>query len=69
VNWAFEVRGITTGGPSGFGRNADVLGGGGGLGAPPDVLGSVGYLRFLGVLMAFAGLILLVAAYALWHLG
>ncbi|MFG2524379.1 hypothetical protein [Streptomyces sp. NPDC048527] len=71
VNWAFDVRGITTRRSERIRqRNAGILGMPGALdAAPTTVFGSVGYLRFLGALMAFAGLILLVATYALWHLG
>ncbi|WP_329581694.1 hypothetical protein [Streptomyces sp. NBC_01361] len=69
VNWAFDVRGITTRRSERIRqRNAHILGMPGALDAPTTVFGSVGYLRFLGALMTFAGLILLVAAYALWHL-
>ncbi|PJN10157.1 hypothetical protein CG723_20355 [Streptomyces sp. CB01635] len=70
VNWAFDVRGITTRRSERIRqRNAHMLGMPGALDAPTTVFGSVGYLRFLGALMAFAGLVLFVVAYALWHLG
>ncbi|MCX4607852.1 MULTISPECIES: hypothetical protein [Streptomyces] len=39
------------------------------LGGSPTLFATPGYLRFLGALMAFAGVILCVVAYALWHLG
>lgn len=38
-------------------------------GAPTFFFASAPYMRILGAVMAGAGLLLLVAAYALWHLG
>ncbi|MFE5024830.1 hypothetical protein ACFRAO_16205 [Streptomyces sp. NPDC056656] len=70
VNWAFDVRGITTRRSERIRRkNADTWAAMGRLDASPTVFGTPGYLRFLGALMAFAGLVMLVAAYALWHLN
>lgn len=70
VNWAFDVRGITTRRAERIRRKsqetwADM----GRLGGPTTFYSSVGYLRFLGAVMAGAGLLLVVAAYALWRLG
>ncbi|WP_372346981.1 hypothetical protein [Streptomyces sp. KL116D] len=53
VNWALDLRGISTR------RGA----------AAPTVFARPGYLRLLGALMAVAGLLLILVAYALWHLG
>ncbi|MEU7422430.1 hypothetical protein [Streptomyces sp. NPDC040750] len=39
------------------------------LGGSPSLFAAPGYLRFLGAVMAGAGLLLLVAMYALWRLG
>ena len=39
------------------------------LGGSPTLFATAGHLRFLGALMAFAGGILCVVAYALGHLG
>jgi len=70
VNWAFDVRGITTRRSERIRRkNADTWAAMGRLGASPTIFGTPGYLRFLGALMALAGLLLLLATYALWHLG
>ncbi|RVU17956.1 hypothetical protein EOT10_33185 [Streptomyces antnestii] len=70
VNWAFDVRGIATRRSERIRRrNADAWAAMGRLDGSPTMFGSVGYLRFLGVLMAFAGLVMLLAAYALWRLG
>lgn len=72
LSWAFDVRGITTRRSERIRRKREEawaavgrLGGGGG----PTLSGSVGYLRTLGAVMAAAGAVLLLAAYALWHLG
>ncbi|MGX1671770.1 hypothetical protein [Streptomyces sp. NPDC055400] len=70
ASWAFDVRGITTRRSERIRRkNADTWAAMGLLDAAPSVFGTPGYLRFLGVLMAFAGLVLLIASYALWHLN
>ncbi|MFF9621051.1 hypothetical protein [Streptomyces griseosporeus] len=70
--WAFDVRGITTRRSERIRRKREEawaavgrLGGGG----VPMLSGSVGYLRALGAVMVAAGTVLLLAAYALWHLG
>ncbi|MGW4322883.1 hypothetical protein ACWEMW_27400 [Streptomyces sp. NPDC004684] len=69
VNWAFDVRGITTRRAERIRRKsqetwADM----GRLGGPTTFYSSVGYLRFLGAVMAGAGLLLVVAACVLWRL-
>ncbi|MGW6396648.1 hypothetical protein [Streptomyces sp. NPDC055134] len=70
VSWAFDVRGITTRRSERIRRkNADTSAAMGRLDAAPSLFGTPGYLRFLGALMAFAGLVLLAASYALWHLN
>ncbi|RFC76442.1 hypothetical protein DXZ75_15400 [Streptomyces sp. AcE210] len=70
VSWAFDVRGITTSRSERIRRkNADTWAAMGRLDASPTVFATPGYLRFLGALMAFAGLVLLIVSYALWHLG
>ncbi|MGW6361487.1 hypothetical protein ACWFR5_41530 [Streptomyces sp. NPDC055092] len=70
VNWAFDVRGITTRRSERILRkNADTWAAMGRLDASPTIFGTPGYLRFLGTLMALAGLLMLLATYALWHLG
>ncbi|MGV9276194.1 hypothetical protein [Streptomyces griseosporeus] len=70
LSWAFDVRGITTRRSERIRRRREEawaamgrLGGG-----TPTLSGSVGYLRLLGVAMAGAGAVLLLATYALWHL-
>ncbi|MFF1395406.1 hypothetical protein ACFVZD_16545 [Streptomyces sp. NPDC058287] len=70
VSWAFDVRGITTRRSERIRRkNADTWAAMGRLDASPTVFATPGYLRFLGALMAFAGIVLLVVSYALWHLN
>ncbi|MER5534342.1 hypothetical protein [Streptomyces mirabilis] len=70
VSWAFDVRGITTRRSERMRRkNEESWAAMGRLGGSPTVFATPGYLRFLGALMAFAGVILCVVAYALWHLG
>ncbi|MFB6677441.1 hypothetical protein ACFCWG_34560 [Streptomyces sp. NPDC056390] len=70
VSWAFDVRGITTRRSERIRRkNADTWAAMGRLDAAPGLFGTPGYLRFLGTLMAFAGLVLLIVSYALWHLN
>ncbi|MGY0023098.1 hypothetical protein ACVHNB_29580 [Streptomyces sp. YJ-C3] len=71
LSWALDVRGITVRRSERIRqRSAQRWGGVGRLDAPSaNVFGSVGYLRFLGVVLACAGLVLLVITYALWHLG
>ncbi|GHF02455.1 hypothetical protein GCM10014715_68240 [Streptomyces spiralis] len=70
VNWAFDVRGITTRRAERIRRrNEGLWAASGRLGGSPTLFATPGYLRFLGTLMAGAGLVLLVAAYALWRLG
>jgi hypothetical protein len=70
VSWAFDVRGITTRRSERIRRkNEDSWAAMGRLGGSPTIFATPGYLRFLGALMAFAGLVLCVVAYALWHLG
>ncbi|MFD5076861.1 hypothetical protein [Streptomyces sp. NPDC058371] len=70
VNWAFDVRGITTRRAERIQRkNEQVWATAGRLGGPSNLFATPGYLRFLGALMVFAGLVLLTATYALWHLG
>ncbi|MEU6843184.1 hypothetical protein ABZ930_15070 [Streptomyces sp. NPDC046716] len=73
MNWALDLRGITTRrwerirhrqhGPW------DVTGTAGDLDATGDLLARPGYLRLLGAVMALAGLLLILVAYALWQLG
>jgi hypothetical protein len=70
VGWAFDVRGITTRRSERIRRkNEESWAAMGRLGGSPTLFATPGYLRFLGALMAFAGVILCVVAYALWHLG
>ncbi|MFJ8823519.1 hypothetical protein ACIREE_17200 [Streptomyces sp. NPDC102467] len=71
LSWAFDIRGSTVRRSQRIRqRTADRWGGPERLGTPPaNVFGSVGYLRFLGVMLAFAGVVLLVIVYALWQLG
>ncbi|MGW6136588.1 hypothetical protein [Streptomyces sp. NPDC055140] len=70
VSWAFDVRGITTRRSERIRqKNADTWAAMGRLDASPTVFATPGYLRFLGALMAFAGLVLLAVSYALWHLN
>ncbi|MEV1021710.1 hypothetical protein [Streptomyces sp. NPDC050264] len=71
LSWALDIRGITVRRSQRIRqRTADRWGGPERLGAPPaNMFGSVGYLRFLGVMLAFTGIVLLVIVYALWHLG
>nr|WP_203644806.1 hypothetical protein [Streptomyces sp. SID14478] len=71
VNWAFDIRGITTRRSArAREKSADIWAGTGRLDtAPTTIFGSVGYLRFLGVMMMLAGVLLVLVAYALWHLG
>ncbi|MGW0081626.1 hypothetical protein [Streptomyces sp. NPDC003393] len=66
VNWAFDVRGITTRRAERIRRrNEGLWAASGRLGGAPTLFATPGYLRFLGTLMAGAGLVLLVVAYAL----
>ncbi|MFB7510934.1 hypothetical protein [Streptomyces broussonetiae] len=69
LSWAFDVRGITTRRAERIHRRNQETWAMGRLGGSPNLFASVGYLRFLGAVMAGAGLLLLVAVYALWHLG
>lgn len=70
LSWAFDVRGITTRRADRIRRrNEEIWTATGRLGGAPTLFASPGYLRFLGAVMAGAGLLLLVAVYALWHLG
>ncbi|KAF5998024.1 hypothetical protein BOG92_045750 [Streptomyces sp. WAC00263] len=70
MSWAFDVRGITTRRSERIRRkNEESWAAVGRLGGSPTLFATPGYLRFLGALMAFAGVILCVVAYALWHLG
>ncbi|MCX5242120.1 hypothetical protein [Streptomyces prunicolor] len=70
LSWAFDVRGITTRRSERIRlKNEAAWAAMGRLGGSPTVFATVGYLRFLGVVMAGAGLLLLVVAYALWHLS
>ncbi|MFD7339591.1 hypothetical protein ACFV98_26800 [Streptomyces violascens] len=63
VNWAFDVRGIAT-------RRAENIQRRQGLGAGQGMMwAQPWYQRVLGAGMAGAGLVLTVAAFALWHLG
>ncbi|MEU0336382.1 hypothetical protein [Streptomyces sp. NPDC006193] len=70
LSWAFDVRGITTRRAERIRRrNEETWMAMGRLGGAQPLFATPGYLRFLGAVMAGAGLLLLVAAYALWHLG
>jgi hypothetical protein len=70
VSWAFNVRGITARRAERIRRSREEAWAAvGRLGGSPTLFASAGYLRFLGALMAFAGSLMLIAAYALWHLG
>ncbi|MFB7758429.1 hypothetical protein ACFC18_54165 [Streptomyces sp. NPDC056121] len=70
VNRAFDVRGITTRRSERIRRkNADSWAAMGRLDGSPTIFATTGYLRFLGACMAFAGLVLPAASYALWHLN
>ena len=69
LSWAFDVRGITTRRAERIRRRNEETWAMGRLGGAPNLFASAGYLRFLGAVMAGAGLLLLVAVYALWHLG
>ncbi|MEU8033938.1 hypothetical protein AB0C13_35945 [Streptomyces sp. NPDC049099] len=70
VNWAFDVRGITTSRAERIRRrNEERWAAVGRLGGSPTLFASAGCLRFLGAVMACAGLVLLLATYALWHLN
>ncbi|MFB7713742.1 hypothetical protein [Streptomyces sp. NPDC056105] len=70
VSWAFDVRGITTRRSQRIRqKNTDTWAAMGRLDGSPTVFATPGYLRFLGALMAFAGLLLLIVSYALWHLN
>ncbi|MET9079489.1 hypothetical protein ABZX95_47125 [Streptomyces sp. NPDC004232] len=69
LGWAFDVRGITTRRSERIHRKNQETWAMGHLGGSPNLFASVGYLRFLGAVMAGAGLILLIAAYALWRLS
>lgn len=70
VNWAFDVRGITTSRAERIRRrNEETWAAAGRLGGPPTLFASAGYLRFLGALMALAGAVALLAGYELWRLN
>ncbi|MFE1755256.1 hypothetical protein [Streptomyces anandii] len=70
MNWAFDVRGITTRRAERIRRrNEELWAASGRLGGSSSLFATPGYLRFLGALMAGAGLVLLVAVYALWSLS
>ncbi|MEU6662243.1 hypothetical protein [Streptomyces sp. NPDC046821] len=70
LNWAFDVRGITTRRSERIRRKtADRWAALGHLEGSPTIFGTVGYLRFLGALMTLAGLVLLLVTYVLWHLN
>ncbi|WP_405611718.1 hypothetical protein [Streptomyces sp. NBC_00076] len=70
VSWAFDIRGITTRRAERIRqRNADMWATTGQLGGSPSIFAAPGYLRFLGALMAVAGMLMLLVTYALWHLG
>lgn len=71
INWAFDIRGITTRRSERIRRrNADVWASTGRIDAGAGSLfGSTGYHRFLGAVMAVAGLFLLLVTVVLWHLG
>ncbi|MFD8570977.1 hypothetical protein [Streptomyces sp. NPDC057694] len=74
MNWALDLRGITTRRcerirhkqptPWNMTTPANDLDT-----TTHDLLARPGYLRFLGAVMALAGLLLIVVAYALWQLG
>ncbi|MES4891799.1 hypothetical protein [Streptomyces sp. NPDC096012] len=69
-NWAFDVRGISTRRAERIRRRSEEASmAAGRLGGAPTLFATPGYLRFLGAVMAGAGLLLLTVAYALWHLG
>ncbi|MFJ7152294.1 hypothetical protein ACIQVT_29565 [Streptomyces sp. NPDC100445] len=70
LSWAFDVRGVTTRRAERIRRrNEETSMAMGRLGGAPPFFATPGYLRFMGAVMAGAGLLLLIAAYALWHLG
>ncbi|MEU6772975.1 hypothetical protein [Streptomyces sp. NPDC046759] len=70
VNWAFDVRGITTHRSERIRRrNEETWTATGRPGGSPTFFASVGRLRFLGALLAFTGSVMLLAAYALWSLN
>jgi hypothetical protein len=69
LSWAFDVRGIATRRSERIRRRSEERWAAmGRLGGPTTFFASVGYLRFLGAVMAGAGL-LVSAAYAVWQLG
>lgn len=70
LSWAFDVRGISTRRAERMRRrNEEAWMAMGRLGGSPTLFATPGYLRFLGAVMASAGLLLFIAAYAMWHLG
>ena len=70
LNWAFDVRGITTRRAENIRRRtAGTHALMGQLDGSSTFFSQPWYLRMLGGFMAFAGLVLLIAAYALWHLN
>jgi hypothetical protein len=62
VSWAFDVRGIAGRRAESIRRRHQLSGGSVLMWAQPW------YHRMLGAFLALAGLVLLTAAYALWHL-
>ncbi|MFG2602185.1 hypothetical protein ACGFT2_01250 [Streptomyces sp. NPDC048514] len=70
LSWAFDVRGITTRRVERMRRRSEEASMAmGRLGGAPTFFATSGYVRFLGSVMAGAGLLMLTAAYALWHLN
>ncbi|MFJ4712527.1 hypothetical protein [Streptomyces sp. NPDC088785] len=73
MHWALDLRGLTTrrGGRVRHRRDGawDVTGPASDLDATGNLLARPGYLRLLGAMMALAGLLLILVAYALWQLG
>ncbi|MYW66561.1 hypothetical protein GTY65_21215 [Streptomyces sp. SID8379] len=73
MNWAFDLRGITTRRCDRIRRKQSdswgVVGSVNGLDGSANLLARPGYLRVLGAVMALAGLLLILVTYVLWQLG
>ncbi|MBO1335252.1 hypothetical protein J3486_28885 [Streptomyces sp. VRA16 Mangrove soil] len=74
MHWAFDLRGLTTRRCVRIRqRRAETWDvtpdAANGLDASGNLLARPGYLRFLGAVMAVAGLLLILVTYALWELG
>ncbi|MEW2082574.1 hypothetical protein [Streptomyces sp. NPDC005283] len=70
ASWAFNVRGVATRRAENI-RQRYLLGGAqlGQLDRSPTMWAQPWYQRLMGAFMAFAGLVMVLAGGALWHLG